>query len=91
MPYIRQTKRDEFWSIRDKGHNPPTTNGGELNYELTLKCIKHLKVNGLSYETINQIVGALENVKAEFYRRVAVPYENTKIIENDDVYPQDFI
>jgi hypothetical protein len=41
---------------------------------------------GLSYQTINDIVGALEGAKLEFYRRVAVPYEDKKIIENGDVF-----
>ena len=29
--------------------------------------------------------GVLENIKQEFYRRVALPYEEKKIIENGDI------
>lgn len=86
MPYIKQEKRDEFKAVGETGHNPETRTAGELNYEITLKLLKHLKVNGLSYQTINDIVGALEGAKLEFYRRVAAPYEDTKIKENGDVY-----
>jgi len=45
-----------------------------------------MKEEGLSYRTINDILGALEGAKLEFYRRVAVPYENSKLSENGDIY-----
>lgn len=86
MPYIKQDRRIEFRRVGESGHNPETTTAGELNYEITLKLLKHLRVNGTSYQTINDIVGALEGAKLEFYRRVAVPYEDLKIKENGDVY-----
>ncbi len=89
MPYITQEKRDEFDATGKAGRNPVTETAGELNYEITLKLLKYLKVKGLSYATINDIVGALEGAKMEFYRRVAVPYENKKIAENGDVYGKD--
>jgi hypothetical protein len=31
------------------------------------------------------ITGVVENVKQEFYRRVAVPYEEEKIVQNGDI------
>jgi hypothetical protein len=31
------------------------------------------------------ITGVLENVKQEFYRRIATAYEEKKIIENGDI------
>lgn len=86
MPYISQARRKEFDEIGQSGHHPKMEVAGELNYELTLKCIKYLNHHGLSYKTINDIVGALEGAKLEFYRRVAAPYEDTKIKENGDVY-----
>ena len=36
--------------------------------------------------TIGDVVNAMECAKLEFYRRVAAPYEDTKIKENGDVY-----
>jgi len=59
---------------------------GQLNYLFTTMLSQYLQLNGTSYQTINDIVGALEGAKLEFYRRVAVPYEDQKIKENGDVY-----
>lgn len=59
---------------------------GELNYSITIILSTYLQMNGLSYTTINDIVGALEGAKLEFYRRIALPYEDEKIKENGDVY-----
>jgi hypothetical protein len=59
---------------------------GDLNYMFTLLIKGYMEEKGLSYQTINDIVGALEGAKLEFYRRVAVPYEQKKIEENSDVY-----
>lgn len=86
MPYIKQERREEFKQIGASGHNPPTEKAGELNYEITLKCLKYLDMHGKNYMVINDIVGALECAKLEFYRRLAAPYEDTKIAENGDVY-----
>lgn len=60
-------------------------NEGELNYVITVICKTYLKKHGLAYHNIARITGVLENVKQEFYRRVAVEYENGKIAENGDV------
>ena len=45
-----------------------------------------LLVESLSYAEINRIIGALECAKLEIYRRLAVPYEDEKIILNGDVF-----
>ena len=80
MPYIKQKDRDKILL----GHIDATP--GTLNYLITEICKNYLDAKGLSYATINDIVGALEGAKLEFYRRVAGPYENGKISENGDVY-----
>lgn len=67
----------------DEDFNSPA---GELNKAITKILIKYLHDRKLSYQTINDIVGALEGAKLEFYRRVAADYENKKIQENGDVY-----
>ena len=64
----------------------PPLEPGQLNYAITCVLKDYIESNGLSYDTINDIVGALEGAKLEFYRRVAAPYEDKKIIENGDVY-----
>jgi hypothetical protein len=38
-----------------------------------------------SYTKVAMITGVLENVKQEFYRRVAESYEDKKIVENGDI------
>jgi hypothetical protein len=38
-----------------------------------------------SYPKIAMITGVLENIKQEFYRRVASNYEDKKILENGDI------
>lgn len=86
MPYIKPEVRAQFRKEADGGGNPSTITPGELNYELTWKLTKYIEFNGLSYQTINDIIGALESAKLEFYRRVVAPYEDTKINENGDVY-----
>lgn len=81
MPYITVNRRIEIQE------GAPAVTAGELNYVLTRAVIAYMKTHGLSYQTINDINGALDGAKSEFYRRVAVPYENGKIINNGDVYP----
>lgn len=86
MPYITQKRRDEMCAVGETGHHPPMNVAGELNYEITVKICKYLEQHGRSYQTINDIIGALEGAKLEFYRRIAAPYEETKICHNGDVY-----
>lgn len=80
MPYIKQERRD----LIDLGLIPETA--GELNFVITSLILAYQRKKGLSYRTINDIVGALEGAKLEYYRRIAVPYENGKMLDNGDVY-----
>lgn len=81
MPYIKQTRIDE---LMQEGEVPQTA--GELNFFITNLCLEYINERK-SYEIYNSVVGALESCKLEFYRRMVVPYEETKIEENGDVYP----
>ena len=60
-------------------------NAGGLNYVITKLITEYWRQNP-KYDTIATITGVLENVKQEFYRRVAIKYEDDKQIENGDVY-----
>lgn len=91
MPYILPSTREAFKKAGEEGHQPRTRTAGELNYEITLKLIKFIRCNGLDYQSINDVIGALEGAKAEFQRRVVAPYEDRKIKVNGDVYPPEFI
>lgn len=56
---------------------------GVLNY-----CITRIMANvckDISYSKIAIITGVLENIKQEFYRRLASAYEDKKIIQNGDI------
>lgn len=79
MPYIKQERRDPAWEAGP-------LNSGELNYVITSMCEAYLGLHGNHYIVFNDIIGALEGAKMEFYRRIAAPYEDKKIKENGDVY-----
>lgn len=82
MPYIQQKDRKE---IAD-GRKP--NNAGELNYAITRLIMDYLyRGDGIyTYKDLNDVMGAVEGAKLEFYRRVAAPYEDNKIKENGDAY-----
>jgi len=88
MPYITQENRnliDKEIDLLIKKIGQTATEdsiAGVLNY-----CITRL-LNGmipLQYRAFNELIGVLECVKLEFYRRTVVPYENKKIQENGDI------
>ena len=85
MPYISQRTRNEF--VLDRGFSLPYTisDPGELNYLIT-ELVKVYMSTNHGYQAINDVVGALEGAKLEFYRRIAAPYEDLKIADNGDVY-----
>jgi hypothetical protein len=80
MPYISQIRRAEI----EDGSCP--ANAGELNFTLTKIIQDYLFYNHRSYQTMNDIVGALEGAKAEFQRQVVNPYEDRKIKANGGLY-----
>lgn len=80
MPYIPQSERFE---VMEDG--PKTA--GQLNYAISTLVNEYLKQEtGLNYQRINDVLGALEGAKLEFYRRIVESYENTKLSTNGDVY-----
>ena len=79
MPYIEQERREDL-SDWDLPRNP-----GELNFCIT-RLVDDYIGERLSYSLVNDVVGALECAKMELYRRIAAPYEDTKIKANGDVY-----
>ena len=80
MPYISQQRRDDLHAGAGAEHP------GELNYQITDLVVLYWENHAKCYSSINDILGALEGAKLEFYRRVVVPYEDKKILENGDVY-----
>lgn len=84
MPYIIPDKRSRFdaaiWELQTK-----ISTEGELNYVIT-RLVQDLNLHLQGYAYLNAIVGVLSCVLQEFYRRVAVPYEDAKRAENGDVF-----
>ena len=85
MPYIRPSTRKQLEVDRGFQHPYTIENPGELNYLIT-ELVKVYMTTNHGYQAINDVVGALEGAKLEFYRRIAAPYEDLKIADNGDVY-----
>jgi hypothetical protein len=81
MPYLSQGIRASL----DDGRKALTP--GELNYQISQLIRSYVAMkNGLSYNCINDIVGALECNKLEVYRKLAANYEDVKERENGSVW-----
>ena len=89
MPYILKEDRDSLdYAIFDITARILAKEGlaGRLNYSVSSMINIILEKEGMSYSKVNEIIGSLECIKQELYRRVAAPYEEKKILENGDVY-----
>lgn len=78
MPYLRKEIRQELeqlWPAK-----PETA--GELNYVLSRTLEVYWQTKGESYQTYNDILGALEGAKLELYRTLIGPYETSKAFVN---------
>ena len=80
MPYLPEHLKHSI----DNGDLDPE-NAGDLNYKIHTIIGKYVKDNGESYSTYNEIIGALECVKMELYRRGTAKYEDKKRGENGDI------
>jgi len=82
MPYISKTQREEITK-----HGVPPSVPGELNFAISSLIDQYIdNIGGLSYVSLNTIIGVLECVKLEIYRRIGAPYEDEKLIENGEVF-----
>jgi hypothetical protein len=86
MPYIEQKERELIVDKYEVVDPVFISNPGQLNYALTILVRGYIRNKGLNYQTINDILGALEGCKLETYRRVASPYEDEKRKLNGDVF-----
>jgi hypothetical protein len=87
LPYIKMEARGKYEKALKEiigilKAQPVESIDGDLNYIIT-RILK--ESYPLRYFNLNRAVGVLECCKLEFYRRVAAPYEDTKIKENGDV------
>lgn len=79
MPYINSDDRVSL-EISHHARNP-----GELNYLISMVMLDYLDRHGLSYGTLNDILGACSGAGEEFYRRIVAPYEDKKRVEHGDL------
>lgn len=87
MPYIKKDSRpyfDAYIGNLERDNNGVPYTAGELNYFIS-KLLWRQFYHSKSYAKANEIVGLLECIKQEFYRRVVGPYEDVKCQENGDV------
>lgn len=96
MPYINEEERkeldfaidimvDNILDSKTSLDNPNDFSNflGRINYCFTRTILGVMQ--NTSYKNIAMVTGVLENIKQEFYRRLATKYENTKAIENGDI------
>ena len=80
MPYLERGIRESL----AEGRTPKKP--GELNYLMSQLVKSFLAENGISYTSLNAVVGVLDCLKMEVYRKLAAPYEDDKEIENGSVW-----
>lgn len=94
MPYITKNKRnyldESIDGVRkaiaelELDFTGDNNTEGNLNYVISSLLAK-IYSRG-NYQDVNDVVGLLECVKLEYYRKVAGPYEDIKEEENGRVY-----
>ena len=80
MPYIPRSQKQQALDGEIK-------DAGSFNFLIHQLIDQYLKQKGVSYQTYNDIVGALDCAKMELYRRKIADYEKGKILLNGDVPP----
>lgn len=92
MPYVRQVLRDRVDTDINSllaaliEHDNTTFNDGLVNYSITKLLDLLIGVYGENYANFNRVMGILESVKQEYYRKRIAPYEDEKAKENGEVY-----
>lgn len=94
MPYVPQDARErldpqierlaaEIVALADE-EGQGAAFAGFLNYACTRLALEVMPTR--RYWSIATVVGVMQNVAEEFYRRVGAPYEEQKRAEHGDVY-----
>lgn len=84
MPYINKVDRKRFDFYID-ALNTNIITPGEFNYCVSRLAWDMIKRLGSNYAAHNTVIGALECVKLEIYRRLTAPYEDNAISKNGDI------
>jgi hypothetical protein len=96
MPYITEEEREELDNVINemveaiKNTKTSLTNPnnlanflGRINY--CFSRVVSSVMGDVSYPKVAMVTGVLENIKQEFYRRIAANYEDIKIKQNGDI------
>ena len=88
MPYIKQEERKQYQKIISKlatmipkDHN---LRAGHFNYIVSLLLEKTYGKN-IRYADHNEVIGVLNCIMLEFYRRKTAPYEDIKMKSEGDL------
>lgn len=87
MPYITKDRREKFNGDIENIVNKIQENGnavGDINYIIS-KIIWKLFDNNRRYSNANELMGVLQGVQQEFYRRKVAVYEDEAIQKNGDI------
>jgi hypothetical protein len=97
MPYIVPKDREKLDLLIDqlaerivteaKAYNYDAAFAGLLNYVCTRLALQvvRMQFGKMRYWLIATVTGVFNNVAAEFYRRVGIPYEEKQILKSGDV------
>lgn len=97
MPYIKQESRKQLDPIIDQlaqaitilhvQETGETAYAGLLNYSCTRLAMSIIDrcFGKIRYGTLATVTGVFKNIADEFYRRIAVPYEDKQIAKSGDV------
>jgi len=83
MPYIPTAQRIRLDKLTE-GFPFAELSEGELNYFFTRILI--IWANPINYARFNAVMGVLECIKQEFYRKKVAIYENGKCELNGEVF-----
>lgn len=85
MPYIKQESRERLDGAIQQLASliKMEDRAGEINYTIN-QLLLALEGEG-KYKDMNELIGALEAAKLEFYRKRVAPYEDKKAQENGDL------
>ncbi len=90
MPYIPETERKGIDKLLNEVLENIIDNNinthGKLNYMISKIIHTFVEKQGMNYQNLNNVIGMLECVKAEYYRRIVSPYEDIKKNENGEVF-----
>ncbi len=99
MPYVAQDHRDNVLPnivalVYEVRSLPAEKQAGVLNYVISEIVSRTLRpAEGWNYASIHNAHGVFLDAAAEFYRRVAGPYEDKARVKNGDLWayqPQQF-